>query len=61
MKPNFVNLFMKWVTRDCVVPMLSASVCSLTEAVIGCGPPSLPKFARRSSVLASRFSIESNS
>jgi hypothetical protein len=38
--------------------MISASVSRLIGVAIGCGPPSLPKFARMSSVRASRFSLE---
>src|ERR1700751_5331870 len=38
--------------------MISASISWVTGAVIGCGPPSLPQFARRRSVLARRFSLE---
>ena len=58
MKPNFLNLFMKILTRGRVVPMISASVSWLIGVVIGCGPPSWPKFASRRSVRASRFSLE---
>ncbi len=58
MKPNFLNLFMKWLTLGRVVPMISASVAWLIDVVIGCGPPSLPKFASSRSVRASRFSLE---
>jgi hypothetical protein len=42
MKPSFLNLFMKWLTRGRVVPMISASVSWLIGMVIGCGPPLLP-------------------
>jgi len=38
--------------------MISASVSWRIGVAIGCGPPSLPKFARISSVRASRFSLE---
>ena len=38
--------------------MISASVSWLIGVVIGCGPPSLPKFASSRSVRASRFSLE---
>jgi len=55
---NFLNLFMKWLTRGRVVPTISASVSWLIGVVIGWGPPSLPKFARISSVRANRFSLE---
>src|ERR1700720_446734 len=37
---------MKKLTRDRVVPIISASVSWLTFAMIGSGRPSLPKFAR---------------
>jgi hypothetical protein len=36
---------MKWLTRDRVVPIISARVAWLMFGLIGCGPPSLPKFA----------------
>jgi hypothetical protein len=45
MKPSFRNLFMKKLTRDRVVPIISASVSWLIFAMIGSGSPSLPKFA----------------
>lgn len=57
-KPNFLNLFMKTLTRERVVPTISASVSWLIGVVTGCGPPSLPKFVSRRSVRASRFSLE---
>ena len=44
-KPSFRNLFMKKLTRDRVVPIISASVSWLILAIIGSGFPSLPKFA----------------
>jgi hypothetical protein len=46
---------MKTLTRGRVVPMISASISWLIGVVIGCGPPSWPKFASRRSVRASRF------
>jgi hypothetical protein len=60
MKPNFLNLFMKKLTRDLVVPIISASVSWLTLAITGSGLPSLPKFAINKSSLAKRFSLELN-
>src|ERR1700730_15477296 len=45
MNPSLRNLFMKKLTRDRVVPIISASVCWLIFAIIGSGFPSLPKFA----------------
>ena len=52
---------MKKLTRDRVVPIISASVSWLTFAMIGSGLPSLPKFASRRRARASRFSLELNS
>src|SRR6201999_901684 len=56
--PSLRNLFMKVLTRDLVVPTISASVTWLIFAMTGSGFPSLPKFAIRSSNLARRFSLE---
>ena len=47
MKPNLRNLFMKKLTRDRVVPIISASISWLYFPTIRSGLPSLPKFARR--------------
>jgi hypothetical protein len=47
---------MKKLTRDRVVPIISASVSWLTFAMIGSGRPSLPKFARSRSVRARQMS-----
>ena len=60
MKPNFLNLFMKKLTRDLVVPIISARVSWLTFAITVSGLPSLPKFAIKRSSLAKRFSLELN-
>jgi hypothetical protein len=54
-------LFMKWLTRDRVVPIISASVSWLTFAMIGSGLPSLPKLANKRRARAKRFSLELNS
>jgi integrase len=61
MKPSFRNLFMKKLTRDRVVPIISASVSWLIFAIIGSSLSSLPKFANSRSSRASRFSLELNS
>jgi hypothetical protein len=61
MNPNCRNLFIKWLTRERVVPIMSASVSWLIFAIIGSGLPSLPKFANNRSSRASRFSLELNS
>jgi hypothetical protein len=53
-------LFMKKLTRERVVPIISASVSWLTFAMIGSGRPSLPKFASSRRVRARRFSLELN-
>jgi hypothetical protein len=37
MKPSLRNLFMKKLTRERVVPIISARVSWLTWAAIGCG------------------------
>ena len=58
--PNFRNLFMKKLTRERVVPIISARVSWLTFAMTGSGRPSLPKFASKRRVLARRFSLELN-
>src|ERR1700676_2929274 len=58
MNPSLRNLFMKRLTRDLVVPTISASVSWLIFAMIGSGFASLPKFAIRRSSLARRFSLE---
>ena len=49
---------MKKLTRDRVVPIISASVSWLILAIIGSGLPSLPKFANSRSSRARRFSLE---
>jgi hypothetical protein len=43
------KLFMKWLTRERVVPIICASVSWLTLAITGSGLPSLPKFANKQS------------
>ena len=58
MNPSLRNLFMNMLTRDRVVPTISASVSWLIFAMTGSGLPSLPKFAIRRSSLARRFSLE---
>jgi hypothetical protein len=45
MKPNRRNLFRNELTRDRVVPTISASVSCVIGAMTGTGSPSLPKFA----------------
>ena len=52
---------MKKLTRERVVPIISASVSWLIFAITGSGFPSLPKFANSRSSRASRFSLELNS
>ena len=58
MKPSFRNLFMKKLTRDRVVPIISASVSWLIFAMRGFGQPSLPKLANSGNSRASLFSVE---
>jgi len=42
MKPSFRNRFIKKLTRERVVPIISASVSWLILAMIGSGFPSFP-------------------
>jgi hypothetical protein len=59
-KTQFPKSVHEKLTRDRVVPIISASVSWLIFAMIGSGRPSLPKFARSRRVRASRFSLELN-
>jgi hypothetical protein len=65
-QPNFNGLTVNYLqmlcklTRDRVVPFISASVSWLIFAMIGSGLPYLPKFANSRSIRASHFSLESN-
>src|SRR4029078_6704060 len=43
MNPAFRNLFMKWLTRERVVPIISASVSWLVFPISGSGRLSFPK------------------
>jgi hypothetical protein len=61
MKPSFLNLFMKKLTRARVLPIISASVSWLIFAITGSGVHSVPKFANSRSMRARRFSLELNS
>lgn len=54
---EFAELVMKKLTRDRVVPIISANVSWLILALIGWGLPSLPKLASSRS-RAKRFSLE---
>jgi hypothetical protein len=60
MKPSFLNLFMNKLTRDRVVPTMSASVFWLIFGMTASGFPSLPKFASSRSIRARRLSLELN-
>src|ERR1039457_6725275 len=60
MSPSLRNLFMKKLTRDRVVPIISANVSWLILGLIGCGLPSFPKCASRRRRRASRCSLELN-
>jgi len=55
MKPSLRNLFMKWLTRDRVVPIISVNISWLILVRMGSGRPSFPKFASSSKRRASRF------
>src|SRR5580704_18938837 len=61
MKPSLRKRFMKKLTRDRVVPIISASVSCDILGIIGSGSPGLPNSAIRRRILASRFSLELNS
>jgi hypothetical protein len=52
------NLFMKKVTRERVVPTISANVPWLIFSIPGSGWLSFPKLAGRRSTRARRFSLE---
>src|SRR4030095_7124601 len=58
MRPSLRNLFMKKLTRDRVVPIISARVSWLIFGMIGWGLSSLPKLANSSHKRASRFSLD---
>src|SRR3954471_5877053 len=47
MKPSFLNLFKKWLTRDRVVPTISASVSWLILVGIGSGPAFLAEIRQQ--------------
>jgi hypothetical protein len=57
MKPSFLNLFMKKLTRDRVVPITSASVSRDTLGSAFWGSPAAPKRVSSSRVRACRFSL----
>ena len=61
MKPSLRNLFMKKLTRDRVVPIISAKVSWLTLGITASGFPSFPKLANSKRRRANRFSLELNS
>jgi hypothetical protein len=61
MKPSLRNLFMKKLTRERVVPIISANASWLTLGMTASGFPSFPKFAKSKSSRARRFSLELNS
>ena len=58
MKPNFLKRFMKKLTRDRVVPIISANTSYLTFGTTVSGLLSLPNCASSNRILASRFSLE---
>jgi hypothetical protein len=60
-KTQFSNFVHEKLTRDRVVPIISASGSWLTFAMIGSGRLSLLKFASSGRVRARRFSLELNS
>src|ERR1017187_5151524 len=58
MRPSFLNLFIKKLTRERVVPTISARVSWLILGIKTSALPSLPKCASNSSIRASLFSLE---
>src|SRR6202521_5689030 len=58
MNPILRNLFMKKLTLERVVPIISASVSWLILGITGSGFPSFPKWASSRSTRASLFSLE---
>src|ERR1039458_8333964 len=58
MKPSFLKRFMKKLTRDRVVPIISANTSWLTFGTTVSGLLSLPNCASNNRILASRFSLE---
>jgi hypothetical protein len=60
MKPSFLNLFMKKLTRLRVVPTISARVPCQIRATTFSGVSSLPYLATSKRARARRFSLELN-
>jgi hypothetical protein len=58
MKPNFLNRFIKKLTRERVVPTISARVSWLILGITFSGFPFLPNRANSRSIRANRFSLE---
>src|SRR5271167_4673715 len=58
MKPSFLKRFIKKLTRDRVVPIISANVSWLILATTVSGLLSLPNCASNNRILASLFSLE---
>ncbi len=56
--PKFRNLFMKILTRDRVVPIISARTAWLILGMIASDFPSFPKWAIERSTRDNRFSEE---
>ena len=57
-KPSLRNRFMKKLTRDRVVPIISAKVSCVISGINGSGSPGLPNSASNKRILAKRFSLE---
>jgi hypothetical protein len=58
MKPSSRKRFMKKLTRDRVVPTISASVSCVIFGISVSGSPGLPNSANNRRILARRFSLE---
>jgi hypothetical protein len=58
MNPSFLKRFIKKLTRDRVVPIISANISWLISGTTVSGLLSLPNCASSNRILASRFSLE---
>ncbi len=56
--PSLRNRFMKKLTRDRVVPIISARVSCVIGGICGSGSPGIPNSAISRRILARRFSLE---
>ena len=57
-KPSLRKRFMKKLTRERVVPIISARVSCVISGINDSGSPGLPNSANNKRILANRFSLE---